>query len=67
MRVDDGRDRTRVPREPLREEEVLRRAVDLGREPLLLIVLDKTDGVIRHQASGRIAGLDEQDDGSIWS
>ncbi len=36
-------------------------------EPLLLIVLDQADGVIRHKAANRTAGLDEQDNGSIWS
>ena len=36
-------------------------------EPLLLIVLDQTGGVIRHKAANRTTGLDEQDNGSIWS
>ncbi len=35
--------------------------------PLRLIVSDQGNGVIRHKTAYRTAGLDEHDDGSIWS
>ena len=34
--------------------------------PVILIVLDKSDGVICHEAADRTTGVDGQGDGSVW-
>ena len=35
--------------------------------PVLLIVLDQSDGVICHEAADRTAGVDGQGDGPVWA